>query len=110
MSLNTSLQNPDEIEFVHLLIDGRFYILDLRSDSCFYLHCDLYSYPDGIDQKRYHHKINMLNVKDDHNFQLILLNSDLELHFLWLLVLKAEVWFKMYGISNFQIYFPINIY
>lgn len=110
MSLNTSFQKSDKIEFGHLIIDERFYILHLLSDSHFYLHCDFYSYPDDIDRERYHHKINMLNVKDDHNFQLILLNSDLELHFLWLLVLKAEVWFKMHGISNFRTYFPISIY
>lgn len=110
MSSNISFQKLNEIQFAHILIEGKFYILHLLSNSYFYLHCDLYSYPDDIDQRRYHHRISMLDPKDDRNFQLIILNSDYDLNIVWLLVLKAEAWFKMHGISNFRTYFPINIY
>jgi len=102
MSLRSSFQKPEEKEFVHLIINERFYILHLLSDSFFYLHCDLYTYPDDIDHKRYHHKIKMLNSKDDKNFQLILIESNLNLNSTWLLVLQAELWFKLLGIKEFR--------
>jgi len=98
------LNNED---FVHLIIDERFYILHLLSKSSFYLHCDLYSYPKEIDCRRYQHKITMVNPSHDRNFQLILLNSDLELNFTWFLVLEAESWFKIQGFKEFEQIFKI---
>ncbi|MBB6107669.1 hypothetical protein SAMN05421821_101414 [Mucilaginibacter lappiensis] len=93
-----------ETEFAPLIIDGRFYIIHLLSDSFLYLHCDLYSHPDDVSPERYHHKIRMIKLEHDRNFQLVILKSNFDIHAVWILVLKAESWFRSSGICKFKHY------
>lgn len=101
------LKKTEEIEFVPLIIDDRFYIVHLFSDSFLYLHCDLYSHPDEVSPERYHHKIRIEELKDDKNFQLVILQSNFGIQATWILVLKAEGWFKSLGIKDFKSHYGI---
>jgi hypothetical protein len=99
------LKITEETEFAPLIIDDRFYIVHLLSDSFLYVHCNLYSHPGDVSPERYHHKIRMIKLEDDRNFQLVIMNSNFETNTVWILVLKAELWFKKSGISKFKYYF-----
>jgi len=100
-------KKTNETEFAPLIIDGRFYIIHLLSDSYLYLHCDLYSHPNDVSPERYHHKIRIAELKDDQNFQLVIMKSGFETNTVWILVLKAEGWFRNRGIDEFKYYFNI---
>jgi hypothetical protein len=102
------LKKTDDTEFVHLLIENRFYIAHLLSDSLLYLHSDLYSHPDNVSPERYHHKLRMLKAEDDQNFHLVIIKSDLTINTVWILVIKAESWFKRYGITEFRCHFNLT--
>jgi hypothetical protein len=101
------LKTTEETEFVYLIIEDRFYIVHLLSDSLLYLHCDLYSHPDNVGLERYHHKIRMIKSENDRNFGLVIIKSDLDTNTVWILVLKAESWFRGSGIVEFNYYFNI---
>jgi len=102
------LKTTEETEFVHLIIEDRFYIVHLLSDSLLYLHCDLYCHPDDVSPERYHHKLRMLKLEDDRNFHLVIINSSFAINTVWILVIKAESWFKKFGIQDFRHHFNLT--
>lgn len=102
------MKTIEETEFVHLIIEGRFYIVHLLSDSLLYLHSDIYSHPDDVSPERYHHKLKMLKLEDDRNFHLVVIKSSFTVNTVWILVIKAESWFKRFGITEFRCHFNLT--
>jgi hypothetical protein len=100
--LKIKANKNQQTEFVPLIIDGRFYIVHLLSDSLLYLHCDLYTRPDDVGYERYHHRVEILNPCDDKNFQLVVIQTNIQPSIVWILVLEAALWFRNFGIADFK--------
>lgn len=82
---------PDD--FILQKIEGHYYIHHLPTQTVFYLHSALYSYPDDIDENRYHHPVKMEQGQQP-QYYLIINHTGAALSVVWIIVLAAESWFR----------------
>ncbi|NOW94751.1 hypothetical protein FHW89_001406 [Mucilaginibacter sp. SG564] len=95
--MNSKSSNSHRLaDFVLQTVDQRYYVNHLPTKTIFYIHSASYSYPDGIDEGRYHHPVRSECAIPE--FYLIVQSSFADLSILWMIVLEAEFWFRNEGL------------
>jgi hypothetical protein len=94
-------------DFVLQNVDDRCYIHHLPTQTVFYVHSKFHTYPENIDESRYHHPVR--SEPQSPEFFLVITHTLAAPSIVWMIVLTTESWFRKEGLALFHKTFSIGV-